>query len=187
MKKVLLLAGLAFATQNMNAQISEGNWMVGGQVANMKFTNGFDLSLTPQLGYFIKDNWAIGGKVGIDIEKPTGSGTNANIDISAFTRYYFGQNEINTILKNGKFFAEGTVGLSGINQSSGATTNGVGLGIGAGYSYFITQNVGLEGLVKFDGVAGGGNQNFNGNVSLNVGFQIYIPSSKLKQALKDKQ
>ncbi|MDO4224703.1 MAG: hypothetical protein Q4C75_02300, partial [Bergeyella zoohelcum] len=99
--KKLLLAG-AFALFGLsNAQIQEGNWMIGGSVANAKFTNGFELNLTPQAGYFIKDNWAVGGNVNINVTKPTGSSAYTNIDLGAFTRYYFGTNEIDSILKNG--------------------------------------------------------------------------------------
>lgn len=186
MKKLFLAGALALFGLS-NAQIQKGNWMVGGQVANVKFTNGFNLSLTPQVGYFIEDNWAVGGEVGLSIADQTNGGTTTNIDLGAFTRYYFGPNEVDSILKNGRFFAQGNVGFTGINQSSGATTNGVGLGIGAGYAYFLTPNVSLEGLLKFSGVAGGGNQNFNGNLGLNVGFQIYLPNAKAKQVLKDNQ
>ncbi|MDO4225784.1 MAG: hypothetical protein Q4C75_07825, partial [Bergeyella zoohelcum] len=87
---------------------------------------------------------------------------------------------------NGRFFAQGEVGFSGINQKGAATTNGIGLGIGAGYAYFINKNIALEGLLKLNGSVGGGNQSFNGNVRLGVGFQIFLPSAKIKAALKDK-
>lgn len=170
-----------------NAQIQQGNWMVGGSVANVKFTNGFSMSLTPQAGYFIKDNWAVGGRVNLDVISATGGGTSTNIDLGAYTRYYISPGEagIDNFLQHGRFFGQADVGFTGINQSAGATTNGVGLGIGAGYSYFLTPNVGLEGLLRFAGVAGGGNTNFNGNLGLAIGFQIYLPTSKAKQIAKD--
>ena len=185
--KKLFLAGAVALFGLSNAQIQKGNWMVGGQVANIRFTNGFTLDLTPQLGYFIQDNWAVGGRVNLNIADQTNGGTTTNIDLGAFTRYYFSGDEVATLTNNGRFFLQGDVGFSGINQSSGATTNGVGLGIGAGYAYFITPNVGLEGLLRFAGVAGGGNKNFNGNLGLGIGFQIYLPSSRAKAALQDKQ
>ena len=190
MKKIilgatLLVAGL-FGT--VNAQIQEGNWMVGASVANMKFTNGFDMSLTPKLGYFVKDNWAIGGQVGLKVTSPEGtSATQTSYTVGAFTRYYFSDGQVDNLLNNGRFFAEGTVGFGGDNSNVGSSTNGIDLGIGAGYSYFVTKNVGLEGLLKYQGLAGGGNNNFNGNLYLGVGFQIYLPSAKAKAALRDKK
>lgn len=180
--KKLFLAGAVALFGMANAQLSEGNWMVGGSVADLTFTNPINLTINPKAGYFVKNNWAVGAETKVVIQ-----GNNANIDLGAFTRYYFSENEITTLTNNGRFFAEGSVGFSGINQAKGATTNGVGLGIGAGYAYFLTPNVALEGMLKLNGVAGGGNQNFNGKVNLGVGFQIYLPNAKAKQVLKDQQ
>ncbi len=189
MKKIVfgcIIAATAFLNTS-NAQIQKGNWMVGAQVADVKFTNGFILSLTPQLGYFIQDNWAVGGEIGLNIADQTNGGTTTDIGVGAYTRYYLnpGEQGINSLQNHGRFFGQANVGYKGINQSAGATTNGLGLGVGAGYSYFITRNVGLEGIVKFEGVVGGGNQNFNGNLKLGIGFQIFLPTSKAKEAVDD--
>lgn len=187
MKKLFFFAGIIAATLfsgNANAQIQKGNLMVGADLANFKFTNGFQMALNPKIGYFVKDNWAVGANVGLDVVSPQGTGsTQTSYTVGAFTRYYFNDKEIDTLLKHGRFFAEGTVGFGGDNSSSGNSTNGVDLGVGAGYAYFITPNIGLEGLLKFQGLAGGGNTNFNGNLYLGVGFQIYLPSAKAKQII----
>lgn len=188
MKKLLVAGALALFGFSQ-AQLQEGNWMVGASVANFKFTNGFNMSLTPKLGYFIQDRWAIGGQVGLDLYSPEGgdSKTQTTWSIAPFTRYYFSGAEIDNLLNNGAFFAEGSVGFGGDNSSGGNSTNGVDLGIGAGYAYFITPNVGLEGLLKFQGLAGGGNKNFNGNLYLGVGFQIYLSGNRAEKALNDEQ
>lgn len=186
MKKVLLAGAFALFGLS-NAQIQEGNWMVGGQVANMQFTNGVNINLTPQVGYFVKDNWAVGAQVGLNVYSPKGvSETQTNWDLGVFTRYYFGNNEVNSILKNGRFFGEGTVGFGGVNSSSASSTNGIQLGIGAGYAYFITKNVSLDAILKFNTTAGGGSSSGTGDLGLNVGFQIFLPTSKVKDALRDK-
>ena len=187
MKKLFLslgIAGMAFLSGNASAQIQQGNVMVGANVANFKFTNGFQMNLNPKVGYFIRDNWAVGGDVGLDIASPAGSSaTQTNWSVGAFTRYYFNDSEVESLLRHGRFFGEGSVGFGGTNSNQGASTNGVELGIGAGYAYFLTPNVGLEGLLKFKGLAGGGNTNFNGDLFLGVGFQIYLPTSKAKQII----
>lgn len=190
--KKLILGAIVLASSifnNANAQIQQDNWMVGGQVSNFKFTNGFEMSLTPQVGYFVKDNWAVGTQVGVSVISPKGSdaGTQTNWTVGAFSRYYFGPNEINSLLKNGRFFAEGSAGFGGNNSSKSTSTNGVDLGIGAGYSYFITRNVSLDGLLKFNAIVGGGSSNAKGNLGLNIGFQIYLPTAKVISALKDQQ
>lgn len=84
------------------------------------------------------------------------------------------------------FFAEGSAGFGGDNSSAagGRNANGVKLGLGAGYAYFITQNISVEGLLKLSTITGAGN---TANVSANVGFGIYLPTAKAKQVLRDQQ
>ncbi|MDO4763142.1 MAG: hypothetical protein Q4A00_02025 [Flavobacteriaceae bacterium] len=158
--------------------------MIGGQVANVNFTTPFQLNLTPQVGYFVKDNWAVGAQVGLGMTS-VGGNTAADWTLGAFTRYYLGENDINTLLKNGRFFGEGIVGLGGKNGQ--ATTNGINLGVGAGYSYFISRNVSLDAILKFETVVGAGNTAGQGKLGLNVGFQIFLPTAKVKAALNDRQ
>lgn len=187
MKKILFAAAFAvLGASSMDAQLSQGNWMVGGQVADMNFTNGTRVTLSPQLGYFVRDRIAVGGQVGLNVQSVKGvSGTQTDWTLGLFSRYYFGNNEIDNLLKNGRFFAQGNVGFGGKNSSQGSTTNGVDLGIGAGYAYFITQNVGLEGMLTVGGKVGGGNTTTQTDVGLRVGFQIYLPSNAASKAVRD--
>ncbi len=188
MKKLLITGAVALLGITAQAQLQQGNWMVGAEVADVRFTNGFNMNLTPKLAYFVQDRWAIGAEVGLDINSPEGdSSTQTDWSIAPFTRYYFGANEIDNLLSNGVFFAEGSAGFGGNNSSAGNSTNGALLGIGAGYAYFITPSVGLEGLLKYKGLVGGGNKNSQGNLYLGIGFQIYLPNSKAKAALRDQQ
>ncbi|GET46610.1 hypothetical protein [Capnocytophaga felis] len=189
MKKFILGVALVLGAvifNNANAQIQKGNWMVGGQVANMKFTNGLNIHLTPQAGYFVADNFVVGGLVDLNVFKVKGSSdTQTNWNVGGFGRYYVGKDHLN-LLKNGRFFGEGSFGFGGNNSSSGSTTNGVDLGIGAGYAYFITRNVSLDAMLKFNAVVGGGNTSGQGDLGLRIGFQIFLPTSKVKAALNDK-
>lgn len=188
MKKFILGVALvlgAVVFSNVNAQIQKGNWMVGGQVADMKFTNGLNINLYPQAGYFVADNFAVGGLVGLRIFKAGGSSdTQVDWKLGAFGRYYVGKDYVN-LLKNGRFFAEGSFGFGGDNASAGGTTNGVDLGVGAGYAYFITRNVSLDAALKFNALVGGGNTSGKGNLGFVIGFQIFLPTSKVKAALND--
>lgn len=190
MKK--LLFGAAFAIAGLfstaDAQLQKGNWMVGSDLMGIRFTNGLDLSITPKAAYFIQDRWAVGAQVNLDVQKVNGEGaTQTNWGIAPFTRYYFSSNQVDNLLNNGAFFGEGSLGFGGRNSGAGDTTNGLDLGIGAGYAYFITSNVSVEGLLKFNTLVGGGNKNANGDLNLGVGFNIYLPSGKLKAAAKDAQ
>lgn len=76
-------------------------------------------------------------------------------------------------------FFEGNVGIEGTNTLN-VKTNGLGLGIGSGYAYFVTPNIGLETLLKYNGIVGFGNQAYSSTVDLNFGFQIYLSRKKAK-------
>lgn len=189
MRKFILAIALVFGAvffSEMNAQIQKGNWMVGTEVANMQFTSGLDISLSPKAGYFIADNLVVGGLVGLNIYKAKGSSnTQTDWTVGGFGRYYIGKDHLN-LLKNGRFFGEGSVGFGGRNSSVGSSTNGVDLGVGAGYAYFITRNVSLDAMLKFNAVVGGGNTSGQGDLGLRIGFQIFLPTAKVKAAMQDK-
>lgn len=185
MKKVLLAA--AFGIFGLaNAQIQKGNWMVGGSVANMQFTNNLNLTLNPKAGYFVADRFVVGAGVDLSVSKTKGSSDVAtNWGIAPFARYYFTSTEIDSMLKNGAFFAEGSAGFGGNNTNSGSSTNGVNLGLGAGYAYFITPNVSLEGMLKLSTTTGVGDP--TANLGASVGFNIYLPTKTVKAAARDRQ
>jgi len=194
MKKTLLalsiLAISSLATEKASAQIQKGNTMWGGSLTDfnigLKKGQGWDLGITPRAGYFIKDNVAVGGYVNLGFSKTgSGSSTRSTYGIGAFGRYYAQPDQVNNILKHGRFFGEVNAGFGGQSQKGEPTTNGFQFGFGPGYSYFITPSVGLEGLVKYNGTLGGGNTTYQHNVTFNLGFQIYLPSSKVKAMVKD--
>src|SRR5256885_951243 len=75
----------------------------------------------------------------------------------------------NAQLERGNAIFEGT------NVKGGNSTNGLGLGIGPGYAYFITRNIAFETLLKFNENVGFGNTTSTSNLNLGLGFQIYLP------------
>lgn len=185
MKKInalFLVAAMAVAAPAANAQIQKGNLMVGANLADigLGFQSGgntFSLALSPKLGYFIEDNVVIGGQVNIGVS--AGSGSNIfNYGIGAFGRYYIGDKQA-VLLKHSRFFLEANVGIDGQNTKH-ASTNGLGLGFGPGVAYFITENIGLEALLKYNNTIGFGNSIVAHRLSLNVGFQIYLPTKKVR-------
>lgn len=186
MKKLFVAATFFVAGAfGVNAQIQKNHWMVGGEVANFQFTNGLNIGITPKAGYFIKDNWAVGAEAGLNIIKAKGANvTTTNWNLGAFTRYYIGKNYDN-ILKNGTFFGEISAGFGGTASQGASSTNGLQLGFGAGYAYFITPSVSLNALVKLNTTVGAGSNTATIDLPINVGFQIYLPTKKVNSALKD--
>lgn len=173
-----------------SAQLQKGNILVGGDLANLNLTLGgggyFQGTLDPKLAFFIRNNLAIGGMLNFNIATGGGGGTSSIYGIGALGRYYFSDPKLD-VLKQGRFFAEGNVGIQGVSLSGGSNTTGLGIGIGPGYAYFITSNVGLETLLKYNGIVGFGSQPYNSNLDLSVGFQIYLAGKKVKSILKNVQ
>lgn len=204
MKKlfVLTVAGLFGALTVTNAQIQKGNLMLGSDLGSGLVTTpnsglfgfnfglndgaGYSIGISPKIGYFIDDNVMVGGVVNLGFNKSAeinGVAAKSTIyGIQALGRYYLspGERGVDNLLKHGRFFAEANAGFAGINIKDGPTTNGFAFGFGPGYSYFVTPNVALEGLVKYNGLVGGGNTSYQHALGVNFGVQVFLPSSRVR-------
>lgn len=175
MLAILMTAG-AFAGK---AQIQRGNVMVGGDIANFNLGlnkgSRFQMDINPKAAWFISDNRALGAYVELGLMTGGGSGTFVNYGFGALARQYVNGNAL-SVLNHTRLFFEGNVGIEGTNSSSsGSSTNGLGFGIGPGLAYFITPNIGLEGLLKYRARLGFGSETTSSNLNFGVGFQIYLP------------
>lgn len=129
MKKTFALLAFVVITVVSQAQTEKGTWLLGG---NISFTQQEDQSyfnLSPDLGYFIAPNVA----VGIDASLNTGEGY-TSWAIGPFGRYYFTQNT------QGKPFA----GLSFLVGGFTSADTYTGFGAEAGYALFLNRSVALE-------------------------------------------
>ncbi|MCG2794079.1 MAG: hypothetical protein L6262_11095 [Weeksellaceae bacterium] len=189
--KKLLLGAFVVGTglvSTANAQIQEGNWLVGSTIIASNFGlntgAGYNIALQPKGAYFIKDNVALGAYIDLGISKATkGSPTGFDYGVGALGRYYVspGQAGIDNLLNHGRWFFEGNLGIGGYSVEDGPSTTGLDFGVGPGYTYFVTPNIGIEGLVKYKGRAGFGNEGLNSNITFNVGLSIYLPTSHAKR------
>ena len=205
--KILLAIVVLFGTIGIaNAQLSKGDVMLGTDLGSGLIsvpTNGlfgfnfglndgagYNLGLSPKIGYFIADNFMIGAVVNLGFAKSpetNGQAVESTIyGVQALSRYYLfpGEVGVDELLKKGRFFVEANGGISGINVKDGPTTNGFALGFGPGYSYFVTDNVALETSIKYNGLAGGGNTTYQHSLGLNLGIQLFLPSSQVRNRIK---
>jgi hypothetical protein len=186
MKKITLMLAIIMTAGAFvgKAQIQRGNVLVGGELAE------FDLGLSegaysnfriiPKAAWFIKDNTAIGAYLNLEILTAKGQGTTFGYGVGALGRRYLSGNALD-VLRHTRLYFEGNVGIEGQNSSgsgTNTTTNGLGFGIGPGLAYFITPNIGLEGLLKYNGIVGFGNKATSSNLNLSFGFQIYLPGRR---------
>lgn len=192
MKKIkgllFTLSLLVIWNTTSNAQIQEGNLMVGVNIVDIdlgfqKDNTHFGLGISPQIGYFIEDNFVLGAEVKVALNSFKNS-FSIDYGLSAFSRYYLGDPRT-VLLKHSRFFLEGDAGIAGRNfKTTGkpsTTTNGLGLGVGGGIAYFISPNIGLEASLKYNGIINFGTSPSSGNLNLNIGFQIYIPTTRAKE------
>lgn len=186
MKKVFvglsLVAGLLVFSKTATAQLQKGTLMVGANLMNLDASFGnqsqFSMDITPKVGYFIKDNMVIGGQIGLHYVTTKNLGSSYRYEVGAFGRYYFSPSEVEPLLNHGRFFGEANLGIGGDNNAP----VGLSFGVGPGYSYFITPNIGLEALVKLHGIAGDGS---SVGIGFGLGFQIYLPTSNARAVYDD--
>jgi hypothetical protein len=188
MKKSLLsLSFILVAVFVSKAQIQKGNVLIGADLSNFRFdldNSNFDMRINPKAAWFIRDNVALGSY--LDFQLSTGSGTSIGYGVGALGRYYVNDPSVN-VLRHSRFFGEATVGIQGDNPANGDNTNGLGIGFGPGLSYFITPNIGLEGLLKYDGIIGFGSSVTSSNLVLSLGFQIYLSRHTVINAATNSQ
>ena len=192
MKRIIITAFALFMMSATFAQTQKGNIIVGADLAGLglNFQEGntqFSLNLNPKAGWFIQDNLAIGPEVTLGLNTQKGA-TTFNYGVGAFGRKYFGAEAAN-LTRSTKLFLEANAGIYGQNLSGDevekTSTNGFGAGFGPGIAYFVTPNIALEGLLKYNLTVGFGSSTTNNNIGFGLGFQIYLPGKQVKQIAKD--
>ncbi|HEY4322547.1 MAG TPA: hypothetical protein VGN20_01140 [Mucilaginibacter sp.] len=189
MKKFTLLTLIAITAFNLcaRAQIQAGNILIGTDIADLNFglnsPNVFSANLSPKAAWFIQDNVALGGYVKFGIQTQSGQGSTINYGVGALGRYYQ-EGDVN-VIKHGRLFGEATAGIGGISVAqNGGNTNGFDFSVGPGFAYFVTPTLGLEALLKYNGILGFGSTAYQNNLNLSFGFQIYLPGKATADKLK---
>ncbi len=198
--KKLLLSAVVLTTLAMgaNAQTQKGYYMIGGDIGNIsadlqKGGSTFGIGVTPKAAWFIQDNFAIGGQVGLGYKTQKHAGNTLTYNIGPFARYYFGKDQMSDVNintpKHVRFFGEANAGFAGSNTKipgqDAATTNGFNVGVGPGVAFFVNENIALEALAKYDLTLGFGTTPTINHINVGVGFQIYLPGSRLKALHND--
>lgn len=174
------------------SQTQKGSVIVGADLASIGVNfqdenTQFSFNLNPKAGWFIKDNLVIGPEVNLGINTQKGA-TAINYGIGAFGRKYFGSNSTN-LSRTTKWFIEANAGFAGTNLSGDnvvkTSTNGLNLGAGPGLAYFITDNIALEALAKYNLTVGFGSSTTNNNLGFGLGFQIYLPGKQVQKIAND--
>jgi hypothetical protein len=190
MKKIIILTVVILISCLFlaSAQIQRGNILMGGNLTNINLGLNdpkiFSVDITPKVAWFVHDNVAFGGYVNLGIQTAKGSSTTTSYGAGLLGRYYTGSDV--SVLKHGRLFGEGTAGIGGVNVSKGGgNTNGLNLSAGPGFAYFITPNIGLETLLKYNGLVGFGSEPYQSNLNLSFGLQIFLSGSYAAKKVKN--
>lgn len=183
---------IGFSTAESRAEITGG----GLNVQN-EGTRATQFNITPAIGYFLLDNWALGIGMDytlnrlrepIDVSDPdTEYETSFDSDLlfGPFTRYYF------PIGTDKAFFLEASAGFGSsqneavVNGEQQTLSNNVFLlGVGPGFTIFSTDAIGIEALVQYNWARSSADIDFQGvstetktytsQVDFSIGFQVYF-------------
>ncbi|GHA26525.1 hypothetical protein GCM10007103_04870 [Salinimicrobium marinum] len=190
-----------------NAQIEEGNIMLGTDIGSgITNTNGsgllglefglndgagWNVGISPKVGYFLTDNFLLGAVVNLGYFKSAEvegiSSEEFIYGVQALSRFYVspGDVDLEGDVPAGQFFLETQAGIAGSNVVNGETTNGFAFGFGPGYSLFLNESVALEASVKYNGLVGAGSTDYQNSLGLNLGIQIFIPTSDAENTIEN--
>jgi hypothetical protein len=194
--KIVLLVSMVFLLTTTYGQFEKGRMLVGGTAlfsitkdksrsGNTTTVNGTNVTfgLSPQFGYFVMDNLAVGGVFSFQTSAYSPrvdtdySYSSTRISIGPFARYYFDPGIfVHVGLGVGSQSSHSELGNNTSKNTYGLTE----LKLGAGYAFFLTKNVALEPMITYETAAtrlADSNpkiRNVEGGIYLRAGLQVYL-------------
>lgn len=185
MKTLFFFLVLTFSL-TLNAQITKGNWMVGGDgsftssIATSEDSSGNEieskgtgLRLNPNIGYFFADKFAFGLDTSINYSNPQGNNnSNWSLGLGPFVRYYFLEND-----KRINLFGEANYIFSTSLSEQNNDLKSSAIGFSLGSVLFFNSSVGLELSLNYTDstVKRKGSANSNSkDIFVGLGFQIHL-------------
>jgi hypothetical protein len=183
MKILKIAIAILLFTITANAQITKGNWIVGGtgnfSSYETKYSNngnevtnkGIGINISPNIGYFFINNLAVGTSISIGYTKPKDSESSFGYGFGPFARYYFLKEDkrINFFAQANYIFGESKLG------SNKSTSNGYGFK--GGSVIFFNRSVGAEITLDYNSsklTPSGSESSTYNNLQISLGFQIHL-------------
>jgi hypothetical protein len=168
---VLLFSGIT------NAQITKGNWMVGGDASfdNTTLKNkdgeilgsGNGVRIYPNIGYFFLTKFAAGINANFNYNKTSGASSTTGYGVGPFVRYYFLKPE-----KIVNVFAEANYNYYKSYSQGESTTNSSSYRFKAGPVIYFNSSVGLELTLNYSSAK---LETYTSNYfNVSLGFQIHL-------------
>lgn len=183
MKKICLAFIAMAGFVSVNAQTQQNDWMVGGNFRLNTADNNTQIAFTPNAGFFVIDNLAVGGNFNLSYSK-SGNNKFTSFGVGPFARYYF-TTDAQTVrpIVHASFNYLST--KNKIANVASSTNTGSNYFLGGGAAMFISNNVSIDALMGYDHTKYK-NSNGSGGFAFNVGFQVYINKGQIERVTKKK-
>ena len=166
MKKFLLMAAMAVMSLGASAQ----DWYTGGQLTFGRTTEqpsgvkSTQVTVLPEIGYNLTDNFAVGSVLGVSYRK-SGGEEKTVFKVNPYARYsYFKNDRVSLCVDGGVDF--------GIGRAKGRTAGEDGIGLRPGISYNISQKLSLVAHVGFLGYQSGNRPAKHNGAAENWGLDL---------------
>ena len=175
MKNTLSIAVILVASlTGLKAQTEKGDWLVGGQLQLNTAKNSSTIEFSPDFGFFVIDNLAIGGRLSTNYSK-LGDVKVTSLGVGPFARYYFTNEKVRPFFTGDMEFLNRKVSSPG----SSTTENAFAYLLGGGAAIFINENVALEAVLGYKNTKVK-NQDGNGGLNIRIGFQVYLNGKQVR-------
>lgn len=165
-------------TLSINAQITKGNWMVGGDVSfsyskskpdSSVDSRSFNMDISPNVGYFIGDKLAFGINADYFLSRYYSDSIDSKLEqfrISPFARYYF--LDVDKMVNP---FLETSYRFSLLKEN-----NGQEFSVKAGLAIFLNSSVAFEASLNY--LNSTSKNQFIGSHTILLGFGVQIHLEK---------
>jgi hypothetical protein len=199
MKNSVIVATLMFsmliATSSF-AQFNQGRLIVDGSLrfarssgestsaSTTSITKNTSFGLSPSVGYFVIDNFAIGATASLNSSKSTNDVINSEAKsvsktVGPFARYYL---PMAIFIQGAVTFGASKFATTTPSDAFENKSNITQWGLGVGYAYFLNDFVALEPMVGYQStVDKSKTRDFktkDGNIYLSAAFTIYLGERK---------
>jgi hypothetical protein len=165
---------------NANAQITKGNWIVGGSFSYIRINNSSPnnalykesiLNIKPIFGYFLKDKFALGLRSEFNNVTIIDGNRSSNyrLDFGPFLRYYFFP-----VNKSVNLFSESAYLLSLWKSDASKWGSNNGFLINVGPAVYLNNIVGLEFTLGYSSQFWKNNNGSLNNIRTGIGLQIHL-------------
>jgi len=172
MKNLLLATAVALTTLSAFSQTQKKSWMIGGTGSFASTHEGeihnTVLDISPNIGYFVATNFAIGTKVAFNLTSDDGNTSVTELALP-FVRYYFLSLSKDKI----KLFGNAN-GFFGIEDEGLGNAQLLGYGANVGANFFFNKNVALETSVGYSSTKNKKETVKDNTLGFNIGLQIFL-------------